>query len=274
MAENTEFEALMKKILESSPEVVGAPPVMEEETTFGIPEEAFPLTRSGRSISEGLTSLLGGARGKAGDILQRIGETLDPGIPEEAFPATTRRELERKEIPSEIARPVEKPIPSPVFWRQSSVIQSIIENDPIIGKIIQAESSGDSMAESPKGAIGLMQIMPATARGGVDKAGNKTYAHGMHGITLTTDELYDPEKNVKFGSQYFNALRKSFGNDYHALVAYHDGPGKARKWEKGGAKWEDLGWRAKTFITNILGEQKKTGGMIYRNPYPHNPRSI
>ena len=212
MAEDAQanFEAVLNSLLGPEQEEVGAPPVVEqevvpvveEETTFGIPEEAFPMTRSGRSISEGLTSLLGGARGKAGDILQRIGETLDPGIPEEAFPATTRRELERKEIPSEIARPVEKPIPSPVFWRQSSVIQSIIENDPIIGKIIQAESSGDSMAESPKGAIGLMQIMPATARGGVDKAGNKTYAHGMHGITLTTQELYDPVKNVKFGSQY------------------------------------------------------------------------
>jgi len=167
-----------------------------------------------------------------------------------------------------------EPPPIPDDWRKNPEILSIIKDDPIVAKIIEAESSGDPTIKSSKGAIGLMQIMPATASGGVDKEGNKTYAHGMHGITLTTDELYDPEKNVKFGSKYFNELRKSFGNDYHALVAYHDGPGRTRKWKKDGAKWEDLGWRAKTFITNILGEQKNIGGMVSRNPYPHSPRPI
>ena len=107
------FIAVLSNLLGPKQEEVGTPPVVEqevvpvveEETTFGIPEEAFPMTRSGRSISEGLTSLLGGARGKAGDIIQRIGETFDPGIPEEAFPATTRRELERKEVP--VGEPIE-----------------------------------------------------------------------------------------------------------------------------------------------------------------------
>ena len=127
MAENTEFEALMKKILESPQEVVGAPPVVEEETTFGIPEEAFPMTRSGRSISEGLTSLLGGARGKAGDILQRIGETLDPGIPEEAFPATTRRELERKRIPPPVVEQKMVPPPELVADEPLEVIPSMMD---------------------------------------------------------------------------------------------------------------------------------------------------
>ena len=245
MAEDTQFQALMKKILESPPEVV------EQEVTPVVEEDAL-----------GLSSLLGGAKEKAGDLFEWYKRFSYPEFPDQ------------KEVPSDIKRPPEKPIPSPVFWRQSSVIQSIIENDPIIGKIIQAESSGDPTIESPKGAIGLMQIMPATARGGVDKAGNKTYAHGMHGITLTIDELYDPEKNVKFGSQYFNELRKSFGNDYHALVAYNDGPGDAKKWIKDGAKFEDLNDETRDYVTKIIGVQKNIGGMISRNPYPHNPRPI
>ncbi len=167
-----------------------------------------------------------------------------------------------------------EPPPIPDDWRKNPEILSIIQDDPIVAKIIEAESSGDPTIKSHKGAIGLMQIMPATASGGVDKAGNKTYAHGMHGITLTIDELYDPEKNVKFGSQYFNELRKSFGNDYHALVAYNDGPGDAKKWIKDGAKFEDLNDETRDYVTKIIGVQKKTGGMISRNPYPYNPRPI
>jgi membrane-bound lytic murein transglycosylase MltF len=49
-------------------------------------------------------------------------------------------------------------------WRQNKVIQKIIKEEPIIEKIIMAESSGNAATpDSPDGARGLMQIMKNTA---------------------------------------------------------------------------------------------------------------
>ena len=121
-------------------------------------------------------------------------------------------------------------------WQNNTVIQGIFKDNPIIKKIIQAESSGNRRAfNKDSHARGLMQITPITALGGVDEQGNKTYAHGMYGKTLTLLELYDAEKNVKFGTAYFNALKKSFDDsDRNALIAYNWGPGNYKKWKKGG----------------------------------------
>ena len=240
MAEDTQanFEAVLNRLLEPEQEVVGAPPTPVVEEDEG-----------------GLSSLLSGIKGKAGDLFEWYKRFSYPELPDQ-----------KEDVLSDIQIPPEKPTAPPIpDWRQSATIQSIIENDPIIGRIIQAESSGDPRAESKDGARGLMQIMPATAE---NEAG-----YGVNYI-LDREELYDPVKNVQFGTKYYQGLRDYFGNDYHALVAYHDGPGDAEEWIKDGAKWEDLGPRAKIYITNILGEQKHTGGMISRNPYPHNPRPI
>lgn len=172
--------------------------------------------------------------------------------------------MTERALPMNIIPPAEKPDVQQ-RWRGNPIIKSIIENDPIIEKIIMAESSGKIRAESDAGARGLMQIMPSTAENEVGFGVN---------YTLDRDELWNPVKNVQFGANYFKGLRDHFGNDYHALVAYHDGPTNARKWIKKGAKWEDLGPRAKIYIENILGEEKHTGGMVQRNPYPYNPRPI
>ena len=72
------------------------------------PEQEIVETWPGYSPEgkDGLSSLLGR---KAGDVIQKIRETFDPGIPEEAFPATTRKELERKEA-EDMKRQQEDPV--------------------------------------------------------------------------------------------------------------------------------------------------------------------
>jgi hypothetical protein len=83
-------------------------------------------------------------------------------------------------------------------------------SDPFVDAIIQNESAGDTSATSPKGARGLMQIMPETAKDyGVDPS-----------------QLSDPAVNRDVGTRYFNDLLKKYdGNHRLALAAYNWGPG-------------------------------------------------
>lgn len=85
--------------------------------------------------------------------------------------------------------------------------------DPrLVQAIIQAESSYDARAVSRKGAIGLMQLMPETARElGVDP--------------------WDPEQNLRGGTLYLRQLLDSFGGDLRlALAGYNAGPGAVRRY--------------------------------------------
>lgn len=76
----------------------------------------------------------------------------------------------------------------------------------LLHAVICAESGYNPHAKSPKGAIGLMQLMPATAR--------------RYGIT----NLYDPAQNIQAGAQYLRDLMHLFNNDMNlTLAAYNAG---------------------------------------------------
>jgi hypothetical protein len=129
-------------------------------------------------------------------------------------------------------------------WRQNETIKKIIEEDPIIEKIIMAESSGNAATpDSPVGARGLMQIMKNTAE--------KDTGFGVN-YNLSYEELSDPEKNVKYGAAYYKGLKKYFGNERDALIAYNWGPGNTKKWLKKGGKFKDLPKETQNYINKIL----------------------
>ena len=79
----------------------------------------------------------------------------------------------------------------------------------LIRSVIRHESAGDPAAVSPKGAMGLMQLMPGTAR------------------ELGVGCAFDPRQNVLGGTRYLRALRDRFGSWPGALAAYHAGPARA-----------------------------------------------
>lgn len=82
--------------------------------------------------------------------------------------------------------------------------------------IIKAESNYDKQANSHKGAQGLMQILPATA---------KEIANAME-LKVTDTTLYEPEVNIMIGTKYFATLLKKYNNVLLALAAYNAGPRK------------------------------------------------
>ncbi|HDJ30012.1 MAG TPA: lytic transglycosylase domain-containing protein [Candidatus Acetothermia bacterium] len=98
--------------------------------------------------------------------------------------------------------------------------------DPyLVFGVIRAESRFRARAVSPAGAIGLMQITPATGEWIAGKI-------GMTGFTPT--DLYEPETNVRFGTWYLRYLLDRFSGDVAtALLAYNAGPGAAERWAKG-----------------------------------------
>lgn len=81
-----------------------------------------------------------------------------------------------------------------------------------IRAVMQVESNGDKTAVSPKGAMGLMQIMP------------ETYAELRHRYHLGADP-YQPRNNILAGAAYLREMRDRFGPGGF-LAAYNAGPGR------------------------------------------------
>jgi soluble lytic murein transglycosylase-like protein len=82
-------------------------------------------------------------------------------------------------------------------------------------RLVKLESDFDEQATSPVGAIGLTQLMLATAQ--------------EYDSTLTADMLYDRRLNLKLGLRYLrDMLREHDGHVMLALAAYNRGPGTVR----------------------------------------------
>jgi soluble lytic murein transglycosylase len=88
--------------------------------------------------------------------------------------------------------------------------------------VIRQESGFAVDAESPAGARGMMQLMPATASSEAAKLGQPFSLP-----RLSTDGLY----NIDLGRGYLQSLIEDFGGSYAlAIAAYNAGPGRVRQW--------------------------------------------
>ena len=98
------------------------------------------------------------------------------------------------------------------------------ELDPfLVAAVIRTESKFNTQAQSPKGALGLMQMMPETA---------KWVAEQMDlPANFDIRQLENPEVNIRMGTWYLSSLKKEFkGNEVLILAAYNGGRGNVKQW--------------------------------------------
>jgi peptidoglycan lytic transglycosylase len=98
--------------------------------------------------------------------------------------------------------------------------------DPaLLAAVIYQESKFKADARSSSGAIGLMQLLPDTAKG---------IALHTGGTAFRVDDLYDPEINVRYGAWYLRHLLQKYGDERTALAAYNAGQDNVDRWRRAG----------------------------------------
>jgi len=134
--------------------------------------------------------------------------------------------------------------------------------DPaFVAAVIYAETKFDPRTSSA-GALGLMQIEPATA---------KFLAHRSGGSAFTTADLATPEVNIAYGSYYLRYLLNEYGgNAALALAAYNGGETNVNHWlaraqaQGHGFGVSDIPFpETRAYVVKVLQEQRD-----YRNTYP------
>lgn len=91
----------------------------------------------------------------------------------------------------------------------------------LLRALVVAESGGRPDAASPQGALGLLQLLPATAEDEARRLG------------WSRPDLRDPETNLTLGAMYLaRLLRRYDGSEAFAVAAYNAGPTAVDRWRK------------------------------------------
>lgn len=163
-----------------------------------------------------LAESLGGAKLDVGQALQRAGVaagnaqtpvTPTPSSTPTQDPETAALEAELQALKEQMPKEEVK------VGKQNISLPMGEEYAPpsLVKAVMKVESGGKSQAVSEKGAAGLMQLMPATAK------------------DLGVTDRFDPQQNVEGGSRYLQKMLNKYGKKDIALAAYNWGPANVDK---------------------------------------------
>lgn len=169
-----------------------------------------------------LMQQLGGSGQAPTAPMQSFDQTPLPHIATDPMRSTTGQPAWLQDISQLDIRPVAptSTTHTPIGdWDAPTDLRGIVEEaaathgvDPrLLLAVIKQESGGQANATSPKGAMGVMQLMPATAK------------------WLGVRDPYDPQQNVMAGAKYLKMMLNEFGSVDLALAAYNAGPGNVKK---------------------------------------------
>ena len=94
-------------------------------------------------------------------------------------------------------------------------------NATMVASLIKTESNFNKNVVSKKGAIGLMQILPATG---------KWICETYFDFEFDESMLYEPEINIKIGTKYLSYLFTKFDDEVTVLACYNAGEGVVKNW--------------------------------------------
>ncbi len=167
-------------------------------------------------LSSGVSAL---AAGETPESAERT--STDPYTLSLTFPERYRlRKIQADDVPAAIrqnAAPVS--LNGLRFQREIARAANEFKVDPaLVHAVIQVESGYDASALSPKGAQGLMQLLPDTAR--------------RFGVA-TAELLWRPDHNIRAGVAYLHSLLEQFGQDLAlVLAAYNAGENAVMRYGK------------------------------------------
>jgi hypothetical protein len=166
------------------------------------------------------------AAGSEQKINEQVSAVPAANVPGSAAPGQAGASTGEPSQGETAVKPVSNALPRPPlsFSPSRAEIAAMIErlagihrlDLDLVHALIRAESAYDPTAVSRAGAIGLMQVMPATASD-----------YGVRSV----DALFDPKTNLDTGMRHFKRLLDKYGSIGHAVMAYNAGEGAL---ERGG----------------------------------------
>jgi hypothetical protein len=118
---------------------------------------------------------------------------------------------------------------------------------------IAENASGNPAAVSSKGALGVVQVMPDTARATAKELGMANVA-AMSDSQLHAYFAANPQANEQIGKAYFGKMLQRYGGDTQAaVIAYNAGPGVADDWLRKGRDNDVLPKETQGYVRKVLG---------------------